>query len=42
MGDAIFLFAFKGINFNNVAVFEKVLMQYGLSELSLTQIKEIL
>jgi hypothetical protein len=27
MGDAIFLFAFKGINFNNVAVFEKVLMQ---------------
>jgi hypothetical protein len=27
MGDAIFLFAFKGINFNNVAIFEKVLMQ---------------
>ena len=23
MGDAIFLFAFKGINFNNVAIFEK-------------------
>jgi len=27
MGDAIFLFAFKGINFNNVAIFEKVMMQ---------------
>jgi len=27
MGDAIFLFAFKGINFNNVAIFEKVLRQ---------------
>jgi len=27
MGDAIFLFAFKGINFNNVVIFEKVLMQ---------------